>query len=96
MYALDQKAIDEAMIKLDGTPTKSKLGANAILGASMAVARAAASSTAMPLYAYLGGVYAHVLPVPMMNIMNGGKHAATFLYRGNLCISQRFVCGRRH
>ncbi len=74
--ATDQKSIDEEMIALDGTPTKSKLGANAILGVSLAVARAAAESVGLPLYAYLGGVYAHVLPVPMMNIMNGGKHAA--------------------
>ncbi|GAB4510489.1 MAG: phosphopyruvate hydratase [Anaerolineae bacterium] len=76
MYAIDQKEIDETMIALDGTPTKSKLGANAILGVSMAVARAAADSAQLPLYAYLGGIHAHILPVPMMNIMNGGKHAA--------------------
>jgi enolase len=76
MFAFNQKAIDEKMIELDGTPTKSNLGANAVLGVSMAVARAAASSVEMPLYAYVGGVHAHVLPVPMMNIMNGGKHAA--------------------
>lgn len=75
MYAFDQKAIDDAMIALDGTPTKKKLGANAILGVSLAVAHAAADSLGLPLYAYLGGVHAHVLPVPMMNIMNGGKHA---------------------
>ena len=75
MDALDQKSIDEMMIELDGTPTKSKLGANAILGVSLAVARAAAAGLNMPLYKYLGGVYAHTLPVPMMNIMNGGKHA---------------------
>jgi enolase len=75
MFALDQKLIDDTMISLDGTPTKSNLGANAILGVSMAVARAAAESVNMPLYAYLGGVHAHILPVPMMNIMNGGKHA---------------------
>jgi enolase len=75
-YAFDQKAIDETMIALDGTPTKKNLGANAILGISMAVARAAADSLDLPLFAYLGGVHAHVLPVPMMNIMNGGKHAA--------------------
>jgi enolase len=74
-YALNQKAIDDLLISLDGTPTKSNLGANAILGASLAVARAAADSVDLPLYAYLGGVHAHVLPVPMMNIMNGGKHA---------------------
>ncbi len=74
--AYNQKGIDETMLALDGTPTKSNLGANAILGVSMAVAKAAAASTGLPLYAYLGGVHAHVLPVPMMNIMNGGKHAA--------------------
>src|SRR5687767_15324347 len=74
-YALNQKAIDDTMLELDGTPTKSNLGANAILGVSMAVARAAAISCDLPLYAYLGGVHAHLLPVPMMNIMNGGKHA---------------------
>jgi enolase len=74
-YALNQKAIDDLMIELDGTPHKSKLGANAILGVSLAVAHAAADSVDLPLYAYLGGVHAHVLPVPMMNIMNGGKHA---------------------
>ncbi len=73
--ATDQKAIDELMIELDGTPNKEKLGANAILGVSLAVARAAADSLGMPLYRYIGGVYAHVLPVPMMNILNGGKHA---------------------
>ena len=76
MYATAQKEIDEAMIALDGTPTKSKFGANAILGVSMAVAKAAANSVGLPLYAYLGGIHGHVLPVPMMNIMNGGKHAA--------------------
>lgn len=73
--ASEQKAIDNEMIALDGTPNKSKLGANAILGVSLAVAKAAANSFGMPLYRYLGGVYAHVLPVPMMNIMNGGAHA---------------------
>ena len=71
----DQKALDELMLELDGTPTKRKLGANAILGVSMALAHAAASSLRIPLYAYLGGAHAHVLPTPMMNIMNGGKHA---------------------
>lgn len=75
-YVYEQKVIDEQMIALDGTPTKSNLGANAILGVSMAVAHAAANSLNLPLYAYLGGAFAHVLPVPMMNIMNGGKHAA--------------------
>ncbi len=76
MSAFDQKLIDEFMLELDGTPNKSKLGANAILGVSMAVAHAAAESARLPLYSYLGGAYAHLLPVPMMNIMNGGKHAA--------------------
>ena len=71
----DQKALDELMLALDGTPSKSKLGANAILGVSMALAHAAANSLGLPLYAYLGGIHAHLLPTPMMNIMNGGKHA---------------------
>ncbi|MEI8132240.1 MAG: phosphopyruvate hydratase [Leptolinea sp.] len=72
--AAEQKAIDTALLDLDGTPNKSKLGANAILGTSLAVAKAAASSLGLPLYRYIGGVYAHVLPVPMMNILNGGAH----------------------
>ncbi|MEG1148658.1 MAG: phosphopyruvate hydratase, partial [Niameybacter sp.] len=75
MNALDQAAIDKIMIDLDGTPNKSKLGANAILGVSMAVAKAAAKAQSMPLYQYLGGINAKVLPVPMMNILNGGEHA---------------------
>lgn len=74
--ATEQKLIDTIMIELDGTPNKSKLGANAMLGTSLAVAKAAASSRALPLYRYLGGVYAHVLPVPMMNILNGGAHTS--------------------
>ena len=73
--ALDQGAVDRAMLALDGTPNKSKLGANAILGVSLAVARAAADSVGLPLYRYLGGVTAKVLPVPMFNILNGGVHA---------------------
>ena len=73
--ATDQKGIDEMMIALDGTPNKATLGTNAMLGVSLAVAKAAASFLAIPLYRYIGGVYAHVLPVPMMNILNGGKHA---------------------
>ncbi len=73
--AQDQRAIDQTMIALDGTPNKGKLGANAILGVSLAVARAAAASSNLPLFRYLGGPQAHVLPVPMMNILNGGKHA---------------------
>lgn len=75
MEATDQMDIDQAMINLDGTPNKSRLGANAILGVSMAVAQAAAKEMEMPLYRYLGGIHAHVLPVPMMNILNGGSHA---------------------
>ena len=74
--ALDQVGIDELMIGLDGTPNKSRLGANAILAVSLAVARAAADALGLPLYRYLGGVGARVLPVPAMNILNGGKHAA--------------------
>jgi enolase len=75
MDALNQKALDEALIALDGTPNKSKLGANALLGVSLATAKAAAIALDMPLYTYIGGVYAHMLPVPMFNILNGGKHA---------------------
>ena len=73
--ATDQIALDEIMIELDGTPNKSSLGANAILGVSLAVAKAAANAQQQPLYRYLGGVAARTLPVPMMNILNGGKHA---------------------
>jgi len=76
MNAIDQIAIDQVMIDLDGSSNKSKLGANAILGASMAVAHAAANSLEIPLYRYLGGAGACTLPVPMMNILNGGKHAS--------------------
>jgi len=75
MNALDQVAVDMKMIELDGTPNKARLGANAILGVSMAVAKAAAAALRMPLYQYLGGFNAKQLPVPMMNILNGGKHA---------------------
>jgi enolase len=75
MDALDQRELDQTMIMLDGTPTKSKLGANAILGVSLGAAKAAAEALEMPLYKYVGGVNAHVLPVPMMNILNGGEHA---------------------
>ncbi len=73
--AEDQREIDLAMIELDGTENKSRLGANAILGVSLAVAKAAADARGLPLYSYIGGVSAHVLPVPMMNIINGGEHA---------------------
>ncbi|MFA5958395.1 phosphopyruvate hydratase [Hyphomicrobium sp.] len=75
MDAEEQRGIDAALIQLDGTDNKSRLGANAILGVSMAVAKAAATSNSLPLYRYVGGVNAHILPVPMMNIINGGAHA---------------------
>jgi enolase len=74
MDATEQKLIDTKMLELDGTENKSKLGANAVLGTSLAVAKAAANSVGLPLYRYIGGVYAHVLPVPMLNILNGGAH----------------------
>lgn len=75
MSALEQRAIDKKMLALDGTPTKSKLGANAILGVSLAVAKAAANYLDIPLYRYIGGTNAYVMPVPMMNIINGGAHS---------------------
>ena len=75
MSCLEQRAIDQTMIELDGTKNKAKLGANSILGVSLAVAKAAANYLEIPLYRYLGGVNAHVLPVPMMNIINGGAHS---------------------
>ncbi|MDS1030633.1 phosphopyruvate hydratase [Bacillota bacterium LX-D] len=75
MEALDQVGVDQMLLELDGTPNKSKLGANAILGVSLAVAKAGADSLSLPLYRYIGGVNAKQLPVPMMNILNGGKHA---------------------
>ena len=77
LSADDQRLVDQALVDKDGTPDKSRLGANAILGVSLAVARAAADSAALPLYRYLGGPNAHILPVPMMNILNGGAHADT-------------------
>ncbi len=79
MDAADQMALDQALIDLDGTANKSKLGANAMLGVSMAAARAAAQAFGLPLYRYLGGVNARVLPIPMMNVINGGAHAANNL-----------------
>src|SRR5438093_1162312 len=85
MAAEDQIAVDYAMLDLDGTPNKGHLGANAILSVSLAVARAAAQDAGLPLYRYLGGPVAHVLPVPMMNILNGGAHAA------NTVDSQEFM-----
>src|SRR3990167_1118154 len=72
--AQNQMAIDQALIDIDGTPNKERLGANALLGVSLAVARAAATEEGLPLYRYIGGVYAHVLPIPLMNIINGGSH----------------------
>ncbi|HLS06865.1 MAG TPA: phosphopyruvate hydratase, partial [Bacillota bacterium] len=75
LLVTQQSKIDHLMIKLDGTPNKAKLGANAILGVSMAVAHAAANYLGLPLYQYLGGFHAHTLPTPMMNILNGGEHA---------------------
>jgi len=77
--ARDQRALDLAMVDLDGTPTKSRLGANAILGVSLAAAKAAAADAGMPLYRWIGGTNAHVLPVPMMNVVNGGAHAQNSL-----------------
>jgi enolase len=79
MDARDQRDVDHAMIELDGTPTKARLGANAILGVSLAVAKAAASEAEVPLYRWIGGANAHVLPVPMMNVVNGGAHAQSSL-----------------
>ncbi len=75
MEATEQKLIDDTLIELDGTPNKKKLGANSILGVSLAVAKAAAVSLGLPLYRYIGGVYAHLLPTPLLNILNGGQHA---------------------
>jgi enolase 1/2/3 len=79
MNADDQRALDEALIGLDGTPTKSRLGANAILGASLATAKAAAAEAEVPLYRWIGGTNAHVLPVPLLNVVNGGAHARNSL-----------------
>jgi enolase len=84
--ATNQREVDRLMIEADGTPNKGRFGANAILGASLAVAKAAADALGLPLYRYIGGVNAHVLPVPMMNIMNGGKHA------DNNVDLQEFMC----
>ena len=75
LNAFDQSAIDSALIRLDGTPDKSRLGANAILSVSLACAKACANAAALPLYQYIGGVNSKTMPVPMMNIINGGKHA---------------------
>lgn len=75
--AVEQRTVDQVLLDLDGTPDKSRLGANALLGVSLAVSRAAAESSGLELFRYLGGPNAHVLPVPMMNILNGGAHADT-------------------
>src|SRR5438270_11327055 len=75
--ATEQRLVDQALLDLDGTPDKSRFGANALLGVSLAVARAAADASDLPLFRYVGGSHAHVLPVPMMNILNGGAHADT-------------------
>ncbi|MEA3311469.1 MAG: phosphopyruvate hydratase, partial [candidate division WOR-3 bacterium] len=75
----DQRVIDAILVELDGTPNKSKLGANAILGASLAVAKAAAESLGLPLYRYLGGIVGYTMPVPLLNVINGGAHAANNL-----------------
>jgi enolase len=77
MEAVDQRLVDQRLVDLDGTPAKSRLGANALLGVSLAVAKAAAESSGLELFRYVGGPNAHVLPVPMMNIINGGAHADT-------------------
>src|SRR5438270_9586396 len=76
LEALDQRGVDAELVSLDGTDDKSRLGANAILGTSLAVAKAAADELELPLYRYVGGANAHVLPVPMLNVVNGGVHAA--------------------
>ena len=75
MHVFDQHLIDKAMLELDGTPNKSNLGANSILGVSMAVAKAGAAEAGQPLFKYVGGVNSNLLPIPMMNIINGGSHA---------------------
>ena len=86
MDASDQRALDEVMIELDGTPNKGRLGANAILGVSLAALYASAESAGQPLYRYIGGTNGHILPVPNMNIMNGGAHAdfATDIQEGQI------------
>ena len=87
LEASEQRILDETMIELDGTDNKGKLGANAILGVSLAVARAAAESAGLPLYRYLGGPNAHILPVPCMNVLNGGEHADS-----NVDIQEFMIC----
>lgn len=102
--ALDQRRIDRLLLEADGTENKGKLGANAILGVSMAVARAAANGLHMPLYRYLGGIHACQLPIPMMNILNGGKHADNtvdlqefmIMPYGADCFCEGFGCAPRY
>ena len=104
MNPFDQPALDKLLIELDGTPNKGKLGANAILGVSLAVARAAAESLGLPIFQYIGGINGKVLPVPMMNILNGGKHADNnvdiqefMIMRWALRVSvRRSECARRY
>src|SRR2546422_743654 len=86
--AADQTAIDRLLLELDGTPNKAKLGANAILGVSLACARAAANAVGLPLYRYLGGPLARTLPVPLMNILNGGKHATELFANGKYALAR--------
>src|SRR5205823_1288575 len=85
MEASEQAAVDQALLELDGTPNKSALGANAILAVSLAVARAAADDAGLPLYAYLGGVGGRLLPVPLVNVINGGAHADNGIDFRNSC-----------
>ena len=92
----DQRRLDHLMIKLDGTPNKSNLGANAMLGVSLAIARAAAKACGMPLYRYIGGVNAHVLPVPMMNLLNGGRHSDAPVAFQEFMIRPVGACNMRH
>ena len=92
----DQRRLDHLMIELDGTPNKSNLGANAMLGVSLAIARAAAKACGMPLYRYIGGVNAHVLPVPMMNLLNGGRHSDAPVAFQEFMIRPVGACNMRH
>ena len=86
--ATDQREVDRTLIALDGTRTKARLGANAILGASLAVAKAAAADAGMPLYRWVGGTNAHVLPVPLLNVVNGGAHAQNTSTSRSSCSSR--------
>ena len=93
----EQEDLDQLMIELDGTPNKSKLGANAILGVSLAIAKAAANELGMPLYRYIGGTNANTLPVPMMNIINGGSHSdAPIAFQEFMVCQSRQIPFRKH